>query len=157
MFEILTPLNKVERVTRKINPATFTGLPGFWAVLESDGSLSNNEVNSGGSVENPVNKLVIGDNSTDPYEAHTVQVGRISTAESIGIRIRMDNTYFTNNNPGNIVMGAIMCAGYFINLVPLANTFAPRLFEAVARVEEFNADKTIIVIRTIQPYIVDLT
>ena len=39
MLEILTPMNKIERVSRKINPATFVAAPGIWGQVEASGSL----------------------------------------------------------------------------------------------------------------------
>ena len=93
MLEILTPMNKIERVSRKGAPATFVAAPGIWAELEAAGSIKN--VVDG--VPAAINKLVIGNASSNQYESHDVEVGRITTSESQGIRIKVDTAGYTGN------------------------------------------------------------
>lgn len=94
MLEVLTPLSKCHRVSRKIDAATFVAAPGIWAQVQADGSL----VNVATGTPPPVAKLVIGNASANSYESHDVEVGRITTLEApIGARVKVDSAGYTGS------------------------------------------------------------
>jgi len=149
MFEILTPLDKVERVSRSINPATFVATPGIWALLYTDGSL----VNVAATVNNIINKLVIGSASASIYESHDVEVGRIATMESFGVRCQTDSQGFTTAH-GVPVIGDMLVvstnAATLGKLIPLRLS-TPGTYEVVARVEGWTLATGVVVYRTLSP------
>ena len=150
MLEILTPMRLVERVSRKILPASFVATPGIWAEVQSDGSIANITAGSPGTVT----KLVIGSASSSIYESHDVQVGRITCLESHGIRVKMD----TDGYVGTPTLGCLMAVsdqtealGKLFNMgeTPYGESGN---YEVVARCEQVNSDGTII-IRTLSPVV----
>jgi hypothetical protein len=154
MLEILTPIYKVHRVSRSVNPATFVAVPGIWAVLNSDGSLKNVVTSS----PDKTNKLVINSASSNPYESNDVEVGRVSTVEDIGIRCLVDGAGFTGNPAVGDLLAVSTPLGYEGKL--FSTTENPwgesGDFQIVARVEEVDAVAGTIVFRTISPSIVTL-
>lgn len=85
-LEILTPLDKLHRVSRKIDKDTFVAVPGIWAEVKADGTLDNITTDTPGVVT----KLVMNSASDNIYESHDVEVGRITTVEDIGFRYQVD-------------------------------------------------------------------
>ena len=154
MLEILTPLNKVERVSRVIDTANFVAEPGIWAKVNADGSLSNVD-----GTPADINKLVISSSSDNIYESHDVEVGRISAMESIGVRCKVDGDGFAGTiNQGNLLMvSSDTGGGTEGKLVDVGETAETGTFEQVARAEEVNATSGYIVFRTISPVPVTLT
>jgi hypothetical protein len=144
MFEILTPLDKVDRVSRKIDADTFVITAGMWAYLADDESL----VNIATGTNKPVNKLVMTTVSSNDYESHDVMVGRVTTVESYGIRCKLDSTLYT----GTPVLGDYMvvssASGTEGKLVPI-RVSAIGTYEVVAKVEEVNNTDGFIVVRTL--------
>jgi len=151
MFEILTPMDKVERVSRAINPATFIAAPGIWAYLDTDGSIKNITTAS----NNVINKLVIGSASASVYESHDVEVGRIATMESFGVRCKTDTGFTTAH--GIPVVGDMLVVSSNVatlgKLIPLRLS-TPGTYEIVARVEEYSSTLGYIIFRTLSPVMV---
>jgi len=147
MLEILTPLNKCERVSRQIAPATFVAKPGEWAQVESDGSLINVEA----GVNAKINKLVIGSASSNQYESHDVEVGRITSMESHGIRCKVDTVGFhdvVSQGDELVVSSASDSLGKLMSV----NRAASGTYEVVARAEEVNLTTGYLIFRTVSPY-----
>lgn len=147
MMEILTPMNKIERVSRKIDAATFVAEPGIWAVCGSTGILTN--VASG--VNALVNKLVMTSASSSAYESHDVSVGRITTMESHGIRVKVDTEGFTATTAvaGDLLVVS-SAAATLGKLIPSDEAVAGT-YEVVARIEEVGASSAYIIYRTLSP------
>ena len=150
MLEILTPLQKLERVSRQIDPTVFVATPGIWAQVQSDGSLLN-VVNT---VKAKVNKLVIGSASLNVYESNDVEVGRITTLESIGARVKVDNVGYA----GTIAQGDFLLvssdAASLGKLITLATASSSGNYEYVARAEEVNTAAGYLIFRTISSVMV---
>lgn len=155
MLEVLTLLNKVERVSRVIDPANFVSEPGIWAKVESDGSL----VNADGSAAD-INKMVMTSSSSNIYESHDVEVGRITTLESIGTRCKVDgegyagspsqgDLLFVSTDTGNETEGKLVS----VTENPGSESGD---HEVVARCEEENSTEGWIIFRTISPTTVSL-
>jgi len=149
MLEVLTPLNLVERVSRKI-PSTFVAAPGIWAEVQSDGSIDVLTAGTPGAIT----KLVLGNASSSIYESHDVSGGRITTMESIGIRVHINSDGFTGS-PTQMALLAMSDQTVALGkLFDIAVTPNHELgdYEVVARCEQVNSDGTII-IRTLSPVI----
>jgi len=149
MLEVLTPLNLVERVSRKI-PSTFVAAPGIWAEVQSDGSIDVLTAGTPGAIT----KLVLGNASSSIYESHDVSGGRITTMESIGIRVHINSDGFTGS-PTQMALLAVSDQTVALGkLFDIAVTPNHELgdYEVVARCEQVNSDGTII-IRTLSPVI----
>ena len=84
LFDVLTPLSKTHRITRRVDIDNFIIFPGMWAELKDDGWLYNITTDTPGLV----NLLVIGDASASLYETHDVKVKRVTTVEIPGVRCR---------------------------------------------------------------------
>jgi len=146
MLEVLTPLNKVERVSRVIDPSNFVAVPGIWAELSGAGALSNIAT----SDETGIRKMVMGSASSNVYESHDVEVGRIATMESFGIRVKVDTEGYT----GAIVAGnfLVVSAADGTEGKLIAEGVAPSgNYTRVAQVEEYSVSASTIVFRTISP------
>ena len=151
-LQILTPLSKVDRVSRAINPDTFRSIPGIWAVLNNDGTLSN-VVEDTPSL---VNKLVMNGRTGSIYESHDTSAGRIATMESIGIRCRVSDNLYS----GDIFLGdrlVVSTAGATLGqLVSAETTTETGIYEIVARCEEINKTLGYMVFRTLSPRLITL-
>ena len=152
MLEILTVLSKLDRVSRAVNPATFVAAPGIWAAVGLDGSLTNCAV-----ATELVHKMVIGSKSSNIYEGQDVDVGRITTMESLGARCKVDS----NGYDGVVAQGAPLYVSYMTTgansigkLVSTAQAVAHsengQIREIVARAQEVGTGY--IVFETISPY-----
>jgi len=144
-MEILTPMNKVERVTRKIAPATFVAVPGIWAVLGTTGILTNVAT----AVNALVNKLIIGNASSSVYESHDVEVGRIATMESHGIRIKVSSTGYSAATPVAGDRLVVSSAAGTEGLLMPSDEAAAGTYEIVGRIEEVLTGY--IIFRTLSP------
>jgi hypothetical protein len=89
-LEILTPLDKLHRVSRKVDKDTFVIEPGQWGEVKADGSLENITTDTPGVIT----KLVMSNVSDNVYESHDIEVGRATTVEDIGYRFQVDSTGF---------------------------------------------------------------
>jgi hypothetical protein len=102
-------MSKLTRVSRKVNPATLVAVPGVWLSIDATGIASNVQTSTAPLVA----KLCIGSNSANPYESHDVEVGRITTLETIGVRCGVDSDGFHGSS---ITQGALLSvdtsAGY---------------------------------------------
>src|SRR5271169_3204281 len=87
MLDIKTPLSKCVRVSRKVPTTGFTALPGVWLNINNDGSAQNVALNTAPAVA----KLNIGTFTGNTYESNDVEVGRITTLETIGARVQVDS------------------------------------------------------------------
>lgn len=150
MLEILTPLSKVHRVSRKIDPSNFVANPGLWADLQTDGTLENMTT----STPSVNCKMVITSASDNVYESHDVEVGRISTLETPeGIRCRVDEEGYVDSV--NVAIGGDLMvsvdAGNEGKLAVLADITQTGDYAIVARVEEFDATNNILTFVTVSP------
>jgi len=151
-MEVLTPLSKLERVSRKVDPTTFVATPGIWGAIGANGEIAN--VSTG--VEAPVNKLVMSSASANKYESHDVEVGRVTTLESVGARVKVDaDGYDGTVNQGDLLVVS-SASGTKGKLVSVAETAETGDFEHVARCEEVNTTQGWIIYRTISPYVATL-
>lgn len=151
MLEILTHFNKLDRVSRKIDPDNFTAIPGIWAEVEDAGSIANITTDTPA----PINKLVIGNRSDNIYESHDTSVGRIATMETIGVRIKVDSEGYDGTvNKGDLLVPSTATGseGKLVSVIETAETGA---YEQVARAEEVGTDY--IVYKTISPVMVTLS
>lgn len=153
MLEILTHFNKLDRVSRLIDPDNFVATPGIWAEVEAAGSIANVTT----STPAAVNKLVIGNRSDNIYESHDTSIGRITTMETLGVRIKVDEEGYD----GTINLGAVLmvsaASGTEGKLVDVGETSETGNFEHVARAEEVNDTEGYIVYKTISPYVATLS
>lgn len=94
MLDVKTPLIKCVRVSRKIDIVNFIGQAGVWIKVNSDGSASNITTNSAPTVA----KLCIGTHTDNAYESRDVDVGKITTMETIGARCDVDSIGFNGTN-----------------------------------------------------------
>ena len=150
MLDILTPLNKCERVSRVVDPVTFVAAPGIWGEIETAGSIKN-VVNS---TPAKVNKMVISSVSGNVYESHDIEVGRVTCMESQGIRVKVDSEGYD----GVIVQGNMLAVsdgsgvadteGKLFDITANPDGYSGT-FETVARAEEVGTDY--IIFRTISP------
>lgn len=150
MLDILTPLAKLTRVSRKVDPSTFNAVPGIWAVVGADGSLTN--VATG--VDSKILKLVINSASDSIYESNDIEVGRIATLESPGARCKVDGNGYT----GTIAAGDDLAVssisdseGKLISFTALAVTYSGTTFTVVARAEQIDATAGTIIFETVSP------
>ena len=151
MLELLTPMQKLERVSRQIaTDNSFIATPGIWAQVQADGSL----LNVLNTVKAKVNKLVIGSASANVYESHDVEVGRITTLESLGCRVKVG----TEGYAGTIAQGDFLIVSsdtaHLGKLITVATATSTGNYEVVARAEEVNVASSYVIYRTISPYIV---
>lgn len=150
MLEILTPLSKTHRVSRKIDDSTFVATPGLWADLQADGSLDNITTDTPS-----VNcKMVISSASLNVYESHDIAVGRISTLETPeGIRCRVDEDGYVDSV--NVVVGVDLVvavdAGDEGKLSTVADITKTGDYAIVARCEEMDATNNICTFVTVSP------
>lgn len=154
MLEILTILSKLDRVSRVVDPDTFVAAPGLWGAIQSDGSIANCSVQA----SEKIHKMVISSASSNIYESHDIQVGRITTMESVGARCKVDGEGYS----GTVNQGDMLCVSYQTTgtvsigkLVSTAETAETGLVEVVARAEEVGTDY--IVFKTVDPYTETLT
>lgn len=110
MLEILTPLSKTHRVSRKIDSSNFVATPGIWAEVQADGSLDN--VTATTIVGAGLAKMVITSASDNIYESHDVEVGRISTLETpVGVRFTVDGEGYAGTIAAGDLLSVIVDAG----------------------------------------------
>lgn len=135
MLEILTPLSKTHRVSRKIDTANVVAVPGIWGELAADGSLAN--IDGGTTDKAAIFKLIIGNASSNIYESHDVEVGRISTIEDTGIRVVADTEgYAGSPSQGDDLTVSVAADATAGKLITATGTAAERV---VAICEEVNA------------------
>jgi len=153
MLDVLTPLNKLERVSRLIDPSNFVAAPGLWAEVQSDSSLANITTDTPGVL----NKMVMTSASDNIYESHDVEVGRITTLESVGARVKVDSEGYDGTVSQGSLMVVATATGKEGKLVDVNETAETGNYEQVARCEEVNATEGWIIFRTISPVMVTLT
>jgi hypothetical protein len=155
MLEILTPLVKLHRVSRAVDPSTFVAAPGIWAALNSDGTLQNITTDTPPTLS----KLVVNSASSNPYESNDVESGRVTTIEDIGVRVLVDTEGYTGTPTVGGLLAVSDKAGYEGKL--FLYTEHPHSeagsYEIVARCEEVDAVNSTIVYRTMSPTIVTVS
>jgi len=148
-LEILTPLSKGHRVSRKIDSANFTAVPGIWGYVDTNGTLNNFVVNT----PQLGSRMVISNASTNEYESHDIEVNRISTLESPGFRCKVDTDCYVDSV--NVAVGLPLVAsvdtGNIGKLAVLADITKTGDYEIVARVEEFDATNNLLTFLTVSP------
>jgi hypothetical protein len=155
MLEILTILNKVDRVSRVVDPDSFVAAPGIWGAIQSDGSIANCDAAS----VKYIHKLAMSSASSSVYESHDIEVGRITTMESLGTRVKVDSEGYA----GTIAQGDLLFVSYNTTGTSTIGKLRSTTeaghetgdFEVVARAEEVGTDY--LVYKTISPYKVTLT
>ena len=150
---ILTPMSKLDRVSRQIDPDTFTATPGIWAVLNTNGTLTNVVANT----PNLVNKMVINQRTTSKYESHDTAVGRIATMESIGTRVMLSYSLYVGviNQGDRLVVSTD--SDTLGKLISAEETYETGTYEIIARCEEAHITAGYIIIRTVSPSLISLT
>jgi hypothetical protein len=147
MLDILSPLAKATRVSRSIyDPATFVAVPGVWGRIRSDGSI---ELVPAGS-EPSVPKLIINSASQNIYESQDVEVGRITTLESPGIRCKVSDVGFTGSisQSDDLVVSSVHPnEGKLIKLPTAGNG----TYVIVARAEQVNGSEQWLIFETVSP------
>ena len=94
MLSVKTPLSKLHRATRRLDPSTFVAAPGLWAYVDSaDGKIKNIASTSTNQSQKTVLKIVLGNASTNQYESNDIEVGSIATLEGI-FRAQVDSNGF---------------------------------------------------------------
>jgi len=153
MLEVLTLLNKVERVSRLFDLDTFTGVPGLWVEVNSDSSIKNIVTDTPAKI----NKMLFNGVSDNMYESNDTKAGRVTTIESHGVRCKVDSAGFD----GPVALGDDLVVstadGTEGKLVSVAETAETGTYEVVARCEEVNTDEGWIVFRTVSPSYVTLS
>jgi len=105
-FDVLTPLSKVHRVSRRIaDPETFTAEPGVFLALTSTGEVENVKDTS------KVIEICISSSRaydyTNPtglavYEANDTKVGSITTIPEVGTRFTIGDDYFASTSGAGV-------------------------------------------------------
>lgn len=118
MLNVLTPLNKVHRASRRVDASTFVAAPGLWAYVTTQNILANIASTSTNQTQPQVLKIVLGNASSNQYESNDIEVGSISTVEGI-FRAQVDtNGYAKYASDGTSAMtysqGAALSVGYRI-------------------------------------------
>ena len=150
MLEILTPLSKLHRISRIIDPSNFVAVPGIWGDLQADGTLDNITVDTPS-----INcELVISSASANVYESHDIEVGRISVISEPGVRCKVDEEGYYDT--ANIAIGVDLVVktetGYEGKLAAAVVADAPAgTYAIVARVIEFDATANILTYITVSP------
>ena len=101
MLNILTPLRKGIRVSRKVMLDGLVVEPGIWVSIDTNGVAHTVATSS-----NPgFAKLCISTHSGNRYEGQDVMVGRISTMEKYDCQVAVDGSGFTGSGfgPGNFL------------------------------------------------------
>ena len=150
MLEILTVMSKLDRVSRVVDPSSFVAAPGIWAAVQSNGAVANCDASS----LKYIHKMVIGSKSSNIYEGHDVEVGRIGTMESVGTRCKVDGEGYA----GTIVQGDLLMVSYHTTGTSTIGKLRSTTEsghetgerEIVARAEEVGTGY--IVFKTISPY-----
>ena len=146
-LNILTPLAKVTRVSRVVDPSSFTATPGIWGYIGSDGSIKNIQTGT----NNKINKLVISSKSSSAYESQDIAVGRIATLETPGARCTVTTTGYV---PTSMTQGALLVvgsdAGNEGKLEAVAYA-AAGTYEVVAICESIDATNGILTFETLSP------
>jgi len=153
MLEVLTLLNKVERVSRLFDLDTFAGVPGLWVEMNADSSIKNVVANTPAKI----NKMLFNGVSDNAYESNDTKAGRVTTIESYGVRCKVDSAGYdgTVNLGDDLVVST--ADGSEGKLVSVAETSETGTYEVVARCEEVNTDEGWIIFRTVSPTYVTLS
>ena len=149
MLEILTPLSKLHRISRIIDPSNFVAVPGIWGDLATDGTLSNITVDTPS-----INcELVINSASANVYESHDIEVGRISTINEPGVRCRVDEEGYIDSV--NVIIGVDLIVavdtGTEGELSTVADITKTGNYAIVARCVEMDAAANIMTFVTVSP------
>jgi hypothetical protein len=153
MLDVLTLLNKVERVSRLFELDNFVAVPGIWAEVVDDGSIKNVVTDTPAKC----NKLVFGGVSDNPYENNDTKAGRVTTIESHGVRCKVDSEGY--DGTVNVFDDLVVATGAGIEgkLVSVAETTETGIYEVVARAEEVNDTEGWIIFKTLSPSYITLT
>jgi hypothetical protein len=135
MINVLTILSKLDRVSRVVDPASFSYNPGQWADLDSEGGL----VVPANGVPAVLPQLILGNPGDNVYEGHDLKVGRITTIEGAGVRVSVDGAGFAGTvNQGDLLYVSADSANKG-KLVALATITAPGWYVAVAKAQQITA------------------
>lgn len=155
MLEILTPLAKVTRVSRSVDPANFTAVPGIWGYIKTDGSIANAQTGT----NNVINKLVISSASDNKYESQDIEVGRIATLETPGARCKVDlNGYVASGMAQGVLLVVSTASGEEGKLKPgVYGRAAAGTYEVVAICEQYDSTNGFIIFETLSPSYITVT
>ena len=149
---ILTPMSKLDRVSRQMDPTNFVIQPGMWAKLNNDGSLSNVVLNTPAKV----NKMVINSRTSSKYESHDTAAGRIATMESIGTRVKLSYGLYAGVITEGDRLVVSTDSDTLGKLISAEVPYESGTYEIVARCEESHITEGFIIIRTISPAMITL-
>ena len=154
MLDILTLLNKVERVSRSIDSANFVANPGTWANVKADGSLENVTA----ADVDKICKLVINSASSNIYESHDIEVGRITTVESFGVRCKVDTEGYlaTNMAQGQLLVVSNL-AGSLGKLMVSGSAVEAGAYQIVAICEEYDSTAHTVIFKTLSPTVLTVS
>ena len=152
-FNILTPITKLDRVSRQCDPTTLVALPGKWGVLDTDGSVINPVVDS----DNNKLNVLFGSRSLhyNIYEGNDVKVGRIATIEGEGFQYKVGVTGYDGQIDQSDLCVVSTNSTSIGKLVSVNYTAETGAYEIVARCEQIIGDH--LVFRTTTPQMITLT
>jgi hypothetical protein len=172
MLDVKTPLSKLHRVARKVDPSSFSASPGLWAYLDS-GEAKNITATS---TQPKVLRLVLGNASSSQYESHDVESGRIATLEHV-FRASVDTDGFqetvaagtTSLGTSVYTEGAELTIAYTTStdgtnaltcdsddlgkLRPIIDNTSDNGMIVVARVESYDNTNGVLTFNTVTPYV----
>jgi len=134
-------LDKVSRITRKVDTANFLANAGIWAELNSAGLLVNVTTDSPGII----NKLPISTALLSSYESHDLRAGRITTLEDIGVRVTVNLAGYIEGTMAKGDMLVVSVTAGEEGKLTSVNDAAAGTYEVVAkceRVDSINKDMT---------------
>ena len=154
MLDVLTLLNKVERVSRPIDQDNFVAAPGIWANVKTDGSLENVTADDVGKIV----KLVINSASSNVYESHDIEVGRITTVESFGVRCKVDlDGYLATNMAQGQLLVVSNLAGSLGKLMVSGSAAEAGAYQIVAICEEYDSTAHTVIYKTLSPTVLTVS
>ena len=81
MLDVKTPLSKIHRLARKVDPSAVTAEPGSWISIQTGSAV--NLVGATNATQQPILKMVLGNASSNQYESNDIEVGRLATIEGV--------------------------------------------------------------------------
>ena len=168
MLNVLTPLSKVHRASRRVDKDTFIAAPGLWAYINSSGVLANIASTSTNQTQPQVLKIVLGNASSNQYESNDIEVGSISTVEGYFRASADTNGYQKLASDGTssltYAQGAALTPAYLVtgtgdsSVTYAAAADIGKLRPAatgdvvVARVENIDSTNNVLTFETVTPY-----
>jgi len=147
LFEVLTQMATVHRVTRKVDPGNFILVPGRWADFVN-GVIQNVTTHTPAVIT----KLVVSNASTSLYESHDIKVNRVTTLEEFNVRCRA-------NGITCVMTGLTTGAPLVVSTEPgdegklaVVSQVSSGTYTVVARVVSINIEDGTMVFINVSPY-----